>query len=481
MSGSYSLSQRLTRALLIPIGLLWVVLAIGVTWYTQREVARIIDNSLAESAQRLLEIATHELSEHNVPLDQIISLNVSAANPSTPIIEDDNLMYQVVTANGRVLLRSADAPDLAMQVSLADGFSETAQWRVYTLKHNTMPVFIHIADPLAHRRVALLTGTAGMLLPLLAVLPLLAWLVRTISRRELEPVSALSAQIGERGGDDLRPVSDANMPRELGAIALSTNHLLSRLGKALDTERALASNAAHELRTPLATMRLRLQTVLDRTQDAGTREEIRTAVESLDQLRRRTEKLLQLSRAEAGAALAREPVELGHLAAAVAQDFWADPAVLARLRLELPDEDVMALGDFDSLAIALRNLIENAVRHAGSASIVISVEQPATVRVRDDGPGVSAENLHLLQHRHVRQSHESSGYGLGMSIVSTIVQRHEGEVQLASPPAGHAHGLEVVLLLRPAPAGATQASLGGGVAASGPSGVPPAPASAVPA
>jgi two-component system, OmpR family, sensor kinase len=481
MARSYSLSQRLTRALLIPIGLLWVVLAIGVTWYTQREVARIIDNSLAESAQRLLEIATHELSEHNVPLDQIISLSVSAADPSTPIIEDDNLMYQVVTANGRVLLRSADAPDLAMQVSLADGFSETAQWRVYTLKHNSMPVFIHIADPLTHRRTALLTGTAGMLLPLLAVLPLLAWLVRTISRRELEPVSALSAQIGERGGDDLRPVSDANMPRELGAIALSTNHLLSRLGKALDTERALASNAAHELRTPLATMRLRLQTVLDRTQDAGTREEIRTAVESLDQLRRRTEKLLQLSRAEAGAALAREPVELGHLAAAVAQDFWADPAVLARLRLELPDEDVMALGDYDSLAIALRNLVENAVRHAGGANIFISVEQPATVRVRDDGPGVSAENLHLLQHRHVRQSHESSGYGLGMSIVSTIVQRHEGEVQLASPPSGYPHGLEVVLVLRPAPIGATQASLGGAVAAGGSAAVPSAPASAIPA
>jgi two-component system, OmpR family, sensor kinase len=104
--------------------------------------------------------------------------------------------------------------------------------------------------------------------------------------------------------------------------------------------------------------------------------------------------------------------------------------------------------------------VENAARNAGGANITISVEQPATIRVRDDGPGVSADNLHLLQHRHVRQSTESSGYGLGMSIVSTIVQRHEGEVKLASPPPGHARGLEITLKLCPAPANATPSGYG---------------------
>ena len=154
---------------------------------------------------------------------------------------------------------------------------------------------------------------------------------------------------------------------------------MQRLGNALNTERALASNAAHELRTPLTTVRLRLQNALSHPLTVAAREEVTFAVDALDQLSRRTDKLLQLSRAEAGAAMAREPVNLVRVAYEVAQQFWADPVALDRLQLSISEnEDAMAQGDFDALAIALRNLIENALRHGGDGRVMVTIEHSMT-------------------------------------------------------------------------------------------------------
>ena len=455
---SYSLAQRLNRALLLPLALAWIAAAAGSAWYVRTEVGRTLDSALFESAQRLLEIASHELSEHNVPLDELTLSSVSSPLP-TPIIEDDNLMYQVVSSRDHVLIRSADAPAQAMPAPSADGFFDTADLRVYTLKHPTLPVRIHIGAPLRYRRNVQLTAMLWGMLPLLG-LPLVAWIVRRVCRRELAPVRDLAQQIRERTEHDLRPVALSLLPQELASVAESTNYLMQRLGDALDTERALAANAAHELRTPLATVRLRLQNALSLSLAEPAREEVSSALAALDQLRRRTEKLLQLSRAEAGAAMAREPVNLGMLAAEVAQEFWADPAQLKRLQLRVPDdEDILAQGDFDALAIALRNLVENALRHGHGCQITIQVERPATVRVTDDGPGVGPDQLDLLRHRHVRHSQNVAGYGLGMSIVTTLMERHQGQLVLASPPPGKLHGFEASLILQPhAPtAGATGA------------------------
>ena len=447
---SHSLAQLLTRALLLPLALVWCVAAIGSAWYVRAEVARTLDAALFESAQRLLELTSHELSEHHIPLDELTLSSVSAPLPSGPIIEDDDLMYQVVNSRGHVLIRSADAPAQAMAVPSADGFFDMVDWRVYTLKHPTLPVRIHIGAPLAHRQQMQLAATLWGLLPLLGLLPLVAWIIRHVSRRELAPVRDLAQQIRERTEHDLRPVALGPLAQELASVAESTNYLMRRLGEALDAERALAANAAHELRTPLATVRLRLQNVLSQPLADAAREEVRSAVGALDQLSRRSEKLLQLSRAEAGAAMAREPVELGMLATAVAQEFWTDSGLPKPLHLSVPDnEDIFVQGDFDALAIALRNLVENALRHGKGCQITLQVERPATIRVTDDGPGVGPEQLALLRQRHARHSPDVVGYGLGMSIVATLMERHRGELVLASPPPGKPHGLEASLVLPP--------------------------------
>ncbi|RYF55418.1 MAG: HAMP domain-containing histidine kinase, partial [Comamonadaceae bacterium] len=233
------------------------------------------------------------------------------------------------------------------------------------------------------------------------------------------------------------------------AMGEGVNSLLERLSHALQVERALAANAAHELRTPLAAVRLRLETALGHDL---SRAEVEAARDALQTLSHRTEKLLQLSRAESGAALARAPLHLPSLAATVAEEFWFDPRVAARLDLQVPDEPLPDVaGDVDALAIALRNLVENALRYAGQARVDLIVLAPATLAVRDHGPGVSAAELATLRHRHVRHSADQAGYGLGLSIVGTIVQQHGGRLVLASPPAGATRGFEARIELQPAP------------------------------
>jgi anti-sigma regulatory factor (Ser/Thr protein kinase) len=203
-------------------------------------------------------------------------------------------------------------------------------------------------------------------------------------------------------------------------------------------ERALAANAAHELRTPLAAARLRLQTALDHDLK---REDVQGALQALQMLSHRTEKLLQLSRAESGASLTRARVDLVQLAGTVAQEFWQDPLNNERLKLKVPDSAApVAFGDVDALAIALRNLVENALRYGGGGRVVIEVATPCTLVVRDFGAGVNAAQLKTLQQRHVRHGSDRAGYGLGLSIVGTIVEKHNAKLELARRRQGRRRG-----------------------------------------
>ena len=451
----HSLSRALTRALLPWIAMLWVTAAGAVGWYLQHELSEQLDAGLVESAERLLDLAAHDARNHRNPSERdgtLYRLEVPHSNLSGA--HHDVLMYQVVNGHNELLLRSADAPLTPLAVPLSTGFFDTPVLRTYTLAHPSLPMFIHVGDPLAHRSAARTQVLLGLLVPLLVILPLLGLLIRAVTQRALAPAGTLAAELQLRDGNHLAALPGQGLPDELQTIVDSANHLLARLSDALDTERALAANAAHELRTPLAAVRLNLQTALGHVPTGAAYTDIQGALQALDRLSRRCEKLLQLSRAGSGAALAQDRVNLAQVAAAVAQEFWSDGTLLQRLQLVLPeDDDVWVRGDFDALAIALRNLVENAVRYAPHGPIVLEVALPATCSVRDSGPGLTTEQLGLLQQRHYREGHTASalytpGYGLGLSIVTTIVARQGGTCTLHSPPPGHGTGLQVDLHLR---------------------------------
>lgn len=431
------LADRLARALILSVGGVWLACVVAVTWYVDREINRNFDNEQIESAHRMIDIAVHDL-------DQEQKRGEALAYPllaRQPVIDENPVVFQLVNGGHGLLMRSAQAPDREFPVPDAGGFFETGPWRVYTVVHPVRPVRLHLADPISERRDARNHTLLGLAVPLVATMPLLAWLLRRVARRELRVLHDMEAEIAERGGADLAPIGLDGMPLELQSLGEHVNRLLGRLDTALDAERALAANAAHELRTPLAAARLQLQTALDTDLSRGA---IEAALVSLETLRHRAEKLLQLSRAESSGTLASVPVDLAALAATVVDEF-AGLRAGSRARLTL-DIDPAARGtpcrgDLDSLAIALRNLIENALRHAAT-EVHVALEPPCCLVVRDDGAGVAPERLRRLAERHVRESADVAGYGLGLSIARSIVDRQGGRLGLVSPPTGRATGFE---------------------------------------
>lgn len=437
-----TLSGRLARALILSVGSVWLASVLAVVWYVDREIDINFDNELIESAHRMFDSAIEQYDRE--------AERQAASTPliaHRPLFLEDELIYQLVDADGRVLLRSFAATSDMFAVPLATGFQELREWRVFTVKHPSRDLFLQAVDPLRERRDAVNRTLTGLIVSMIAVLPLLALLLRSVARRQLSALRQLTDEIGRRGGSNLGAIHLPQLPEELDMVAVHVNRLLDRLAHALDVERALAANAAHELRTPLAAARVRLQTALDHHLE---REQVQAALGALNDLSHRAEKLLQLSRAESAAGLTDAAVDVVRLAATVIEEFWQDERVATRLNLKITDGRLCrAQGDIDMLAIALRNLIENALRYGEGARVTLEVLEPCTLVVSDEGPGVPPQVLHTLQQTHVRHSADKAGYGLGLSIVATIAQRQGASLLLVSPLPGRSHGFAARLSLKP--------------------------------
>ena len=442
-----SLARRLARTLTLWVGCVWLACVLGVVWYVDREIDYNFDSELVEVSHRMFDITLEQTDRASATRTSLSSLPVLLKNDRSAFPESA-VPFQIVDQTNQVLSRSEETSAAVFAVPLVTGFTDAGAWRVYTLRHPSRPVFLQVADPLDERSAAVNRTLMGLILPLVAVLPFLAFLLHSIARRELRPVDGLAEELAQRDGKLLHPVALSGLPDELASLQEHINRLLERLALALDFERAMAANAAHELRTPLAVARLRLQTALDH---GLHRSEVQAALTALETLSRRTEKLLELSRAESSAPLTRDRVDLIQLATAVAQEFWRETSALDRLDLVLPTDNSVPIvfGDFDALAIALRNLIQNALVHSGDGPVTLSVVGNGSLCVLDEGIGVAASSLETLRNRHVRENNGTHhiGYGLGLSIVTTIAAKHGATLRLQSPPPGADRGFQATITL----------------------------------
>lgn len=232
------------------------------------------------------------------------------------------------------------------------------------------------------------------------------------------------AEIGWRGGANLTGIEDPGLPAELAPIRGDVNLLIARLRQALEAERSFTANAAHELRTPVATRFAQAQRLFDRLppEDPGHRNAL-LMVEGLRRLSQRLEKLLRMARPEAAVAMRLEPVDLLAPLHLIIEEYASRPEVARRLRLDDGGlASVMVASDLDALAIAIGNLVENALVH-GSADepVTVIVTPDRSIRVVNGGAPVSPEELARLPERF--RSRGVRGAGLGLSIVSAIARQ----------------------------------------------------------
>ncbi|HYO39389.1 MAG TPA: HAMP domain-containing sensor histidine kinase [Nocardioidaceae bacterium] len=288
---------------------------------------------------------------------------------------------------------------------------------------------------------------------LLAVLALIAWRVVGAALGPVEALRSAADRISGTGQDARLPVPSSG--DEVHALAVTLNSMLDRLAASRARQRAFVADAAHELRSPLASMQTQLE-IAERLGEGGeVSRDLRAEVLRMTAL---VEDLLVLARVDGDTRPHRsEPVALRPLLAEVSERYAA-----ARVPVALGEvPDVMVLGQHVELARLLANLVDNAVRHAASsvrlaarvdASPDLPEEPPAPARVEvsvlDDGAGIPAPDRERVFERFTRlddaRARDAGGSGLGLAIVAELVRRNGGIVRLGDAPGG---GLAVHVLL----------------------------------
>ncbi len=208
------------------------------------ELNEAMDSAMEQAAGRIAPLAIDALFSRDGKGD--ISMPRASGNSAT------SLLYQVRDEDGRVLLHSHDAPTEPFSNAMQEGFETTGAYRLYTLPVVSRSLFVQVAEPIGQRDEELLEAASGFLVPMALFVPasgLIAWFLANAIFR---PVSRLLLEIRNRHGDNLAPIDAGNYPPELDTVVDTVNALMSRLRQSLDAEKEFATNAAHELRTPLA-------------------------------------------------------------------------------------------------------------------------------------------------------------------------------------------------------------------------------------
>ncbi len=383
----------------------------------------MLDSALNETAERLLMLSNVALSEPD-----------SAERLAMRGKHEEFVVYQVFDAQGALVLRSHLAPLTALDMRTDDGLRRAGNWWVRTLNAPDGTRCVQVAETMVHRREMMWTSMGWLLGMFALLLPIAAWVMNQLLRRAFATLEPPRLELASRLSHDLRPLAHDHAPSELQPWLATVNGLLGRVDELVGSERAFAANTAHELRTPLAAAMAQAERLVHASADPSTRHQAQTLLRQLDRLTHLATRLLQLARVESGVALRREAVDLVQLAVLVVDDFTSAQRS-GRLQLLVQGQPATVRGDIDALGIALRNLIDNALKHGGeTGKVTVRVQGPSLV-VEDNGPGVPAGSLPLLMRKFERGDAGSSlsGSGLGLALVQAIVQQSDARLTLLSP------------------------------------------------
>lgn len=433
-----SLRRRLLAAVCVAAMLGLAVSGLMSYWQAEHEAEELMDGHLAQSARLLLAL----LRDNESHLAELATRLAMARGEETHHYESP-IEFQIGRADGSLVLRSEHAPTTPL--AAAPGYANVdylgQRWRVLTLAEESDDYRIQVAQTIDVRHRVALEVASQAVLPLGLISPLLLLLIYWSVRRGLKPLDDLAADVAARSPENLTPLAGPAVPREAQPLAAALDQLLIRLADALDKERRFTADAAHELRTPLAVVRIQAQVAQLSKQACDREHALAQILLGSERATRVVEQLLRLARLDPLAGLPHPAeVDLVELARRVVTEIPA-PADRKPVRLQAGDAPVLVRGDAELLEIVLRNLLDNARRYPPPATTVtLFVRREGgemLLGVSDDGPGVSPEDLPRLVERFYRGGEASvEGSGLGLAIVQRIAELHRARFEVESPVGG---------------------------------------------
>jgi two-component system sensor histidine kinase QseC len=434
------------------LGVVLSIVAVLAYFAGEHEAEEVFDARLATSA-RVLDAL---LAREPVPTGAE-PLVISLPWPADEIREDTptrlghfyetKIAFQVLGEGSRVLMRSASAPGHPF-APLVPGFSDQDidkdTWRVFALQSGGR--WIEVAERLDIRGELCTMLALTSVTPLLFGIPALLLLLSLLIRYGLSPLSELAHRIERRDPASLEPVTLSYTPAEIAPVVRALNGLFGRVHDALARERRFTAAAAHELRTPLAALKLHAENAARATAETDRQASLARMGAALRRTLRLVEQMLAFSRASA--APEDVPASLVSLRSVVLGVLDEGSARMAhrgnRLELSLAPEkdDFMVRGDHDKLASLVANLLENAIRYGPERGrigmeLTCNEDGAVTLAVVDEGPGIDPRYRDRVFESYFRINETADeGTGLGLAIVSEIAKQHGATVTVADGDGG---------------------------------------------
>ncbi|MCK8463137.1 HAMP domain-containing histidine kinase [Aliiroseovarius sp. S1339] len=440
-----SLARRLSRLIIFGFAFIWLLALVATSVVLRHEQLEFADKIIQETAQIYLPaiVSDFRIAKANGdPLPIEFERRMRFDPDGGMELEDEVLVYRLLDRSGNALMVSATPPETVFPAAGSRGYTRTESHVFFTTPPNKEGFVMQVGDLREERSEVFFESVLALVIPMLAILPLVYLTVAWIGKKALSPLDQVRREIEARNDARLDPIDASGQPAELRAITATLNGFMIRLSQALDGERAFATNAAHELRTPVAVALAQVQRMrAEAGGDAGGR--LAAIEDALKRMSRLVTRLLQLARAEAGIGMSQDAQDLSKLIDVVLDDSCRDANRRNRLRIVRPKQAVFANIDPDAFAMIAGNLIDNAFQHApADTPIEVELTQAGVLRVKNDGPVLSPSELDHLPKRFQRGTKTTDGFGLGLYIADKVARHSGGKLEFHSPPIGEVSGFE---------------------------------------
>lgn len=379
--------------------------------------------------------------------------------PARPSDIESSLEFQWVRNDGTLLARSAAMPDTVL-CSLEEGFRyfnfNNYRWHLLVTASADKQSWYILAERDDQRYRLAESMILQAVYPMVLAIPLIALIIWWVAGVGLRPVAKLATELRQREATDLYPIEQQDMPVELVQLTQSANELLRRLDASFAREKRFSGDAAHELRTPLAALKIHCENLLHELHPAPESVvKVQLGIERMSYL---VEQILLLNRTAPDHFMGQfEPVNLTLLAKQAVVDYSA-PLAQKNHQIEFDGDECWVMGDRAALATLLNNLLGNAIKYTpANGMVVVNTWQrgkDVVLEVMDSGPGIPVAQQARVFDRFYRMggdrhNSQTPGCGLGLSIVQQVVELHAAHIALTQ--SRFDHGLLVMVTFAACP------------------------------
>ncbi|ORF26412.1 hypothetical protein BGI15_10905 [Snodgrassella alvi] len=432
MKPTTAISRRLIIYLGITLPLLWILTAIISAVAVMHEINEAGDTQMSQLAQRLLHtpINLNSSQYHALP---------SIPKPQRGLIDAKESGY-AIWYKGKLINADETGQSIPYQPDY-QGFInqgywwQSHAWRIFYLNSPQQQLKVAVLFSMHERLQTVLRAVWSQLAVSILALPLLLWLIAWSVRRGTQPLQTLAQTLYHREPHSITPLSNI-VPAEILPIITALNDLFQRIEQSRARELRFTADAAHELRSPLAALKVQTEVLALTSLNDAQQQRVRSIEHSIDRTTRLVDQLLTLSRLD-------PLTELPHTEATnwtdITNDAIESVSLLARERhcriLRQFNTDAAAVlpicGDHTLLTILIRNLLDNAICYSPEHSIINLTLNANSISITNPCNDIASENLKRLRERFFRPAgQESSGSGLGLSIVDGIAQLHWLQMEL---------------------------------------------------